>query len=132
MRRTSAVEDLLRSQAPQVLGAPVRRYGHVDPAADTVREALHNAARQWPEQGTNNRSLAVPAPPRPAAGAAGLLVGFGVPEIGTAAAVGLALFSVGAIAVHLRAHDHGYWLPGLFLPPAVASLVLGVAHRGPW
>ncbi|MFJ3527879.1 MULTISPECIES: DoxX family protein [unclassified Streptomyces] len=67
-----------------------------------------------------------------AAGAAGLLVGFAVPLIGTAAAVGLALFFVGAIAVHLRARDHGYWLPGIFLLLAVGSLVLGVAHRGAW
>ncbi|MFD0026369.1 DoxX family protein [Streptomyces sp. NPDC058382] len=65
-----------------------------------------------------------------AAGAAGLLVGFAVPLIGTAAAVGLALFFIGAIGVHLRARDHGYWVPGFFLVLAVASLVLGVAHRG--
>lgn len=67
-----------------------------------------------------------------AAGAAGLLVGFAVQLIGTAAAAGLALFFVGAIAVPLRARDHGYWLPGVFLLPAVGSLVLGVAHRGAW
>lgn len=67
-----------------------------------------------------------------AAGAVGLLVGFGVPLIGTAAAVGLALFFIGAIAVHLRARDHGYWLPAAFLLLAVASLVLGVAHHGAW
>lgn len=67
-----------------------------------------------------------------AAGAAGLLVGFAVPLIGTAAAAGLVLFFIGAIGVHLRARDHGYWLAGLFLVLAVASLVLGVAHRGAW
>lgn len=67
-----------------------------------------------------------------AAGAAGLLVGFAVPVIGTAAAVGLALFFVGAIGVHLRARDHGYWLAGVFLALAVASLALGVAHHGAW
>ncbi|MFF1919052.1 DoxX family protein [Streptomyces sp. NPDC058221] len=67
-----------------------------------------------------------------AAGAAGLLLGFAVPLIGTAAAAGLALFFIGAVGVHLRARDHGYWLPGLFLALAVASLFLGVAHRGAW
>lgn len=39
-----------------------------------------------------------------AAGAPGLLVGIGVPPIGVAAAVGLVLFFVGAIAVVMRAH----------------------------
>jgi RNA polymerase sigma factor (sigma-70 family) len=48
---TSAVEDLLRELAPQVLGALVRRYGHFDAAEDAVQEALLAAAVQWPEQG---------------------------------------------------------------------------------
>ena len=40
-----------------------------------------------------------------AAGVTGLLVGIGVPLIGTAAAIGLILFFVGAIIIHLRARD---------------------------
>jgi RNA polymerase sigma factor (sigma-70 family) len=40
-------EDLLRSLAPQVLGALVRRYGHFDLAEDAVQEALLTAATQW-------------------------------------------------------------------------------------
>ncbi|MEV0275265.1 sigma-70 family RNA polymerase sigma factor [Streptomyces sp. NPDC050610] len=44
-------EDLLRSLAPQVLGALVRRYGHFDAAEDAVQEALLAAAVQWPGQG---------------------------------------------------------------------------------
>ncbi|NUK03294.1 RNA polymerase sigma factor [Streptomyces lunaelactis] len=51
MRRPTGVEDLLRSHAPQVLGALVRRYGHFDLAEDSVQEALLAAAQQWPEQG---------------------------------------------------------------------------------
>ncbi|WP_433210311.1 RNA polymerase sigma factor [Dactylosporangium sp. CS-047395] len=43
------MEDLLRSLAPQVLGALVRRYGHFDTAEDAVQEALLAAARQWPD-----------------------------------------------------------------------------------
>ena len=39
------------------------------------------------------------------AGALGLLVGIGVPVVGTAAAIGLVLFFVAAIVIHLRAHD---------------------------
>ncbi|QSB13113.1 sigma-70 family RNA polymerase sigma factor [Natronosporangium hydrolyticum] len=44
-------EDLLRTLAPQVLGAVVRRYGHFDTAEDAVQEALIAAARQWPTEG---------------------------------------------------------------------------------
>jgi RNA polymerase sigma factor (sigma-70 family) len=45
------VEDLLRRLAPQVLGAVVRRYGHVDTAEDATQEALLAAAMRWPEDG---------------------------------------------------------------------------------
>ena len=44
-------EDLLRRSAPQVLGAVVRRYGHLDLAEDAVQEALLAAAAQWPADG---------------------------------------------------------------------------------
>jgi RNA polymerase sigma factor (sigma-70 family) len=45
------VEELLRTLAPQVLGALVRRYGHFDAAEDAVQEALLAAALQWPKEG---------------------------------------------------------------------------------
>lgn len=67
-----------------------------------------------------------------AAGAVGLLVGFAVPVIGVAAAVGLILFFLAAIGVHLRARDHGYALATGFLASAAASLALGLAQRGAW
>jgi RNA polymerase sigma factor (sigma-70 family) len=44
-------EDLLRSLAPQVLGALVRRYGHFDFAEDATQEALLAATVQWPDDG---------------------------------------------------------------------------------
>ncbi len=44
-------EHLLRTLAPQVLGAVVRRYGDFAAAEDAVQEALLAAALQWPEQG---------------------------------------------------------------------------------
>jgi len=47
----SAIEDLLRGLAPQVLGAIVRRYGHFDSAEDAAQEALIAAALQWPRDG---------------------------------------------------------------------------------
>ena len=62
-----------------------------------------------------------------AAGAIGLLVGIGVPVIGTAAAVGLILFFVGAIITHLRAHDYSFGLAIVFLLLAMAALVLRLA-----
>src|SRR5919112_4391985 len=45
------LEELLREQAPQVLGPLVRRYGHFDTAEDAVQEALLAAATQWPADG---------------------------------------------------------------------------------
>lgn len=51
------VEDLLRTLAPQVLGALVRRYGNLDTAEDATQEALIAAAAQWPSRG-------LPADPR--------------------------------------------------------------------
>ncbi|MGY4909261.1 RNA polymerase sigma factor [Micromonospora aurantiaca (nom. illeg.)] len=46
-----AVEDLLRTLAPQVLGVLVRRHGQFSACEDAVQEALLAAALQWPEQG---------------------------------------------------------------------------------
>lgn len=40
-----------RREAPRVLGALVRRYGHLDLAEDAVQEALLAAAAQWPGDG---------------------------------------------------------------------------------
>ncbi len=62
-----------------------------------------------------------------AAGAIGLLIGIGVPLIGTAAAAGLALFFVGAIITHLRARDYSFGLAIVFLLLAVAALALRLA-----
>ena len=48
---SAAVEDLLRTLAPQVLGVLVRRHGQFYACEDAVQEALLAAAVQWPEQG---------------------------------------------------------------------------------
>jgi RNA polymerase sigma factor (sigma-70 family) len=47
----TAVEDLLRELAPEVVGAVARRYGDLDDAEDAVQEALLAAATQWPADG---------------------------------------------------------------------------------
>jgi len=63
-----------------------------------------------------------------AAGALGLLVGIGVPSIGVAAAIGLVLFFVGAIAVVVRTgwYSHLPW-PVTYLLLAIGSLALQFA-----
>ncbi|MCF6470839.1 sigma-70 family RNA polymerase sigma factor [Nonomuraea sp. MG754425] len=48
---TAGVEHLLRVEAPQVLGALVRRFGRFDIAEDAVQEALLAASRTWPSDG---------------------------------------------------------------------------------
>ncbi|MEU9843826.1 DUF6596 domain-containing protein [Actinomadura sp. NPDC048032] len=45
------VEHLLRAEAPQVLGALVRRFGRFDIAEDAVQEALLAASEDWPARG---------------------------------------------------------------------------------
>jgi hypothetical protein len=65
-----------------------------------------------------------------AAGAAGLLIGLlGVQPVGIAAAIGLVLFFIGALATHVRARVlYNLGFPGVFLAFAVASLVLGATR----
>ncbi|MFF4948517.1 DoxX family protein [Streptomyces chattanoogensis] len=65
-----------------------------------------------------------------AAGAAGLLLGLlGVRSIGIAAATGLVLFFIGAIAAHIRARVYRtIAFPGGYLGLAAASLVLAAAQ----
>ena len=62
-----------------------------------------------------------------AAGALGLLVGIDVPVIGIAAAVGLIVFFVGAIIIHLRGSDYSLGPAMLFLLLAVAALAARLA-----
>ena len=62
-----------------------------------------------------------------AIGALGLLVGIGVPGIGTVAAFGLILFFVGAIITHLRGRDYSLGPAIVFLLLAVAALALRLA-----
>jgi hypothetical protein len=61
-----------------------------------------------------------------AAGAGGLLLGlFGVPVIGLAAAVGLVLFFLGALFVHVRAKVwHNIAAPAFFFVAAVGAALV--------
>ncbi|MFF2144995.1 DoxX family protein [Kitasatospora sp. NPDC058190] len=60
------------------------------------------------------------------AGAAGLLIGLvAFPPLGTAAAVGLVLFYIGAVITHVRTRVlHNIYFPGFYLALAVATLAL--------
>jgi hypothetical protein len=67
-----------------------------------------------------------------AAGALGLLAGFAVPLLGTAAAVGLVLYFVGAFGAHLRARNYRFGPWSLYFTMAVATLVLNIAYNDLW
>ena len=51
MNARTAVEDLLRDLAPQVLAVLVRRYGDFADAEDALQEAMLAATAQWPTYG---------------------------------------------------------------------------------
>ncbi|WP_232667556.1 DoxX family protein [Pseudonocardia sp. TRM90224] len=64
------------------------------------------------------------------AAAAGLVLGLlGIPLVGEAAAIGLVVFYVSAVAVHVREKVlYNLAFPGTFLAAAVATLVLTIAN----
>jgi RNA polymerase sigma factor (sigma-70 family) len=51
-RHRRDVEDLLREAAPRVLAAVVRRFGNFADSEDAVQEAMIDATRQWPTEGS--------------------------------------------------------------------------------
>lgn len=67
-----------------------------------------------------------------ASGAIGLLVGFAVPTLGTAAAVGLVLYFVCALTAHLRARDTHVAGAISFLALAVVALLTALGYRNHW
>jgi RNA polymerase sigma factor (sigma-70 family) len=48
------IEQILRTETPQVTGALVRRFGRFELAEDATQEALIIAGRRWPEDGVPN------------------------------------------------------------------------------
>jgi hypothetical protein len=67
-----------------------------------------------------------------ASGAVGLLVGFAVPALGTAAAIGLVLYFVCALSAHIRVRDPQIAGAFSFLVLAVAALIADVAYHNRW
>lgn len=59
--------------------------------------------------------------------AIGLVVGIFVPVIGLAAALGVIVFFIGALVVHIRARAYSLWLVGTFLTLGISTLWLGLA-----
>lgn len=67
-----------------------------------------------------------------AAGAAGLAVGFAVPVLGAAAAVGLVAYFACALGAHVRVRDRSIGGAVTFFLLAVAALVTDVGFRQHW
>ena len=67
-----------------------------------------------------------------ASGAVGLLVGFAVPALGTAAAIGLVVYFICAVSAHLRVGDRQIGGAVFFLLLAVAALTASVDYHNHW
>lgn len=70
-----------------------------------------------------------------AAGSIGLVAGFAVPALGTAAACGLVLYFMCAAGAHIRARDSEFlsWVNWVvFFLLAVTALLVGLSYRGRW
>jgi len=67
-----------------------------------------------------------------ACGAVGLLVGFAVPALGTAAAIGLVLYFICALSAHIRVRDSQIAGAVSFLVLAVAALIVDLAYHRHW
>jgi hypothetical protein len=65
-------------------------------------------------------------------GAVGLLTGFAVPALGTAAAIGLVLYFICAVTAHLRVRDRQIGGAVFFLLLAAVALSTDVAYRHHW
>jgi hypothetical protein len=76
------------------------------------------------------RSWMLPLGTLLSAGALGLLVGFAVPWVGTAAAIGVVAYFVCAVGAHLRVRDSQFGSAAGFLLLAIAALAVRLAHHG--
>ena len=67
-----------------------------------------------------------------ACGAVGLLAGFAVPVLGTAAAIGLVVYFICAVSAHIRVRDPKVAGAVSFLVMAVGALVVGLGYHNHW
>jgi hypothetical protein len=64
-----------------------------------------------------------------ASGAVGLLIGFAVPVLGAAAAIGLVVYFICALGAHIRVGDPQIAAAVSFVVLAVAALIAGLGYR---
>ena len=67
-----------------------------------------------------------------ASGAVGLLTGFAVSAVGTAAAIGLVLYFICAVTAHLRVRDRQIGGAVFFLLLAATALITNAAYHDHW
>jgi SNF family Na+-dependent transporter len=67
-----------------------------------------------------------------ASAAVGLLTGFAVPALGTAAAIGLVLYFICAVIAHLRVRDRQIGGAVFFLLLAAAALTTSIGYHNYW
>jgi SNF family Na+-dependent transporter len=67
-----------------------------------------------------------------ASGSVGLLTGFAVPALGTAAAIGLVLYFICAVTAHVRVRDRQIGGAVFFLLLAAAALTTDLAYHSRW
>jgi uncharacterized membrane protein YjjP (DUF1212 family) len=67
-----------------------------------------------------------------ACGAVGLLAGLAIPVLGTAAAIGLVVYFIGAATAHIRVGDRKAAAAVSFLAMAVAALAAGLGYHNHW
>ena len=67
-----------------------------------------------------------------ASGAIGLLVGFAVPVLGKAAAIGLVVYFICAISTHIRARDTGVGGAIFFLLLAAGAVITTFGYHNHW
>ena len=79
-----------------------------------------------------SRSWMIPFGILLASGALGLLIGFAVPVLGTAAAIGLVLYFLCALGAHLRVRDPEIGGAVSFLVLAVAALIADLGYHNHW
>ncbi len=79
-----------------------------------------------------SRGWMVPLGALLASGAGGLLIGFVVPALGTAAAIGLVVYFICAVTAHLRVRDRQIGGAVFFLLLAVAALTTNVGYHEHW
>ena len=65
-------------------------------------------------------------------GSVGLVIGFAVPLLGKAAAIGLVVYFVGAISAHIRARDSGIGGAAFFLLLAGGALITTFGYYNHW